>query len=69
MHAPFAMQRVNELVGGEPAWLRDAEIAAGATVSACIGLWDDVLDELASRRHPPPAAGHRSGGPARAAVG
>jgi hypothetical protein len=50
LHAPLAKQMVNELIGGDPAKLREAEAAAEAAVSARIGFWDGVLAELTSSR-------------------
>lgn len=43
LHAPLALQMVNELVGGDAVKLREAEEAARAAVEARIRLWDGVL--------------------------
>lgn len=46
-HAPLALRMVNELVGGAPARLAEANAAARQAVQARIGFWDGVKQALA----------------------
>jgi pyrroloquinoline quinone (PQQ) biosynthesis protein C len=54
LHAPLALQMVNELVGGDTVKLREAEEAAWAAIEARIRLWDGVLvamNQAAAGKH------------------
>lgn len=44
--APLALKMLNELIGGDPVKLREAEEAAVAAVQARIRFWDGVLADL-----------------------
>jgi len=45
-HAPLALRMVNELIGGDPAKLAEAQAAARQSVQARISFWDGVQKAL-----------------------
>jgi len=49
-HAPLALSMVNELIGGDPTKLAEAEAAAVAAVEARIAFWSGVLDAVTRNR-------------------
>lgn len=50
LHAPLAMQMVNELINGDAVKMAEAEEAARAAVEARIHLWDGVLAAMEQNR-------------------
>lgn len=50
LHAPLALQMMNELIGGDAAKLREAENAAYSAVAARVALWDGVLAAIEGAR-------------------
>lgn len=47
-HAPLSLKMVNELIGDDPAKLREAEAAARAAVEARLKFWDGVQAAIAA---------------------
>ncbi|MGD9786838.1 MAG: DUF3050 domain-containing protein, partial [Sulfuricellaceae bacterium] len=45
-HGPISLQLLNELIGGDPAKMKEAEEAARAAVEARIRFWDGVMAAL-----------------------
>ena len=45
-HGPISLQLLNELIGGDPAKMKEAEEAARAAVEARIHFWDGVMAAL-----------------------
>lgn len=50
LHAPLALQMINELIGGDAANLREAENVAYSAVAARVALWDGVVAAIEGAR-------------------